>query len=46
MSFGFKTISAVSLALAKLTVDAKLTEASYFYRRDRPLIIAHRGSSG
>ena len=27
-------------------VDAKLTDASYFYNRDHPLVIAHRGSTG
>ena len=31
---------------SKQKVDAKLTDASYFYNEDRPLVMAHRGSTG
>ena len=27
-------------------VNAKLTEAPYFYNKDRPLVVSHRGSTG
>jgi len=34
------------LVLLALTATAKLTDATYFYNSSRPLVIAHRGSSG
>ena len=36
---------AVLLSSNGLTAG-KMSEASYFYREDRPVLIAHRGSSG
>ena len=27
-------------------INAKLTKASYFYNKDHPLVVAHRGSTG
>jgi glycerophosphoryl diester phosphodiesterase len=40
--------SAIVLALACLkdNVNAVMTEASYFYNAERPLVVAHRGSPG
>ena len=41
-------IKAIAIALATLSTltEAKLTTAPYFYNKDRPLVISHRGSSG
>jgi hypothetical protein len=34
------------LLISCATVSSKLSNAAYFYNRTRPLVIAHRGSSG
>ena len=39
---------AVALVLAAIPglIDAKMSDASYFYNTERPLVIGHRGSFG
>ena len=37
--------AAILLAIPQLS-DAKMSDASYFYNKERPLVISHRGSSG
>ena len=39
-----RVIFLMFLAVFLSKVEAKISEATYFYRSDRPLIIAHRGS--
>ena len=34
------------LSVLEQHASAKLTEASYFYNSERPLVVSHRGSSG
>ena len=47
MSSIFSTASLAAFALLAMeSVDAKISTASYFYRTDRPMIVAHRGSFG
>ena len=47
MTSGSKVLSATALLLISFaSVTAKLSNAAYFYNRTRPLVIAHRGSSG
>jgi glycerophosphoryl diester phosphodiesterase len=41
-----KLLACTLLALITPSADGKMTDASYFYRADRPMIIAHRGSHG
>ena len=43
MSFSLKTLVA---ALVAQISSAKMTTADYFYGKDRPLVIAHRGAFG
>ena len=40
------TAAAAVLLFLSAYADAKLSNASYFYNKTRPLVIAHRGSSG
>ena len=42
----FKQLSLYFWLVAAKEVTAKITEAPYFYRTDRPIVIAHRGSYG
>mmetsp|Transcript_22479 Transcript_22479/g.26380 ORF Transcript_22479/g.26380 Transcript_22479/m.26380 type:complete len:82 (+) Transcript_22479:18-263(+) len=39
-------IALATAALFALDTEAKMTDAAYFYRTDRPLIVAHRGAFG
>ena len=41
-----RSVVAFAVSLAAVVVDAKLTTAEYFYRNDRPMVSAHRGSFG
>ena len=41
-----KVLACAVLALNIPSADGKLTYAKYFYRADRPMLIAHRGSHG
>ena len=43
MSFAIKALAATCMLQIS---SAKLTEAEYFYNKDRPLVISHRGSFG
>ena len=45
MKQSIKAIAAALAALSTMT-EAKITTAPYFYNKDRPLVISHRGSSG
>jgi glycerophosphoryl diester phosphodiesterase len=44
--FNTASIAGAIALLAMQSADAKMTEAAYFYRKDRPMIVAHRGSFG
>ena len=48
MTFGLNTLikGAASLALTLTQVFGFITRADYYYRTDRPLLIAHRGTYG
>ena len=37
---------AVPLAILSALAESKLTTAQYFYNKERPLVISHRGSFG
>lgn len=39
-------LATMTMMMMSSLADANFTKASYFYRRDRPLVIAHRGSAG
>ena len=39
-------LSFIFAALMAVIAEAKMSEAPYFYRKDRPMIVLHRGSYG
>ena len=41
-----KCLLPVAVALLLSTVMGKLSNATYFYNKTRPLVLAHRGASG
>jgi hypothetical protein len=47
MTFGStKYLLSVAVALLLSTAMGKLSNATYFYNKTRPLVLAHRGASG